>query len=376
MLFSCILILKNIKLDLIYLIGDFAGAKSIFIQRCFKRRLGVMNVFFALAACFIWGLIFVIPQFLTGSSAIEVAIGRYFFYGLISLSILLYNPLRMTSKLPSTIWFKALKFSLMTNIVYYTAIVLGLRYASPSITALIIGLSPIAISIYGNFVEKTGSLKNILIPSLLIVLGLVLVNVAAFSDDKSHISLSEYAFGLFCALIALVAWSWFVVANAQFLKSNRTLSSGQWSTAIGIATLFWVVIFWVVLTIWQQQQVHTGFAMSDDFQNYVYGSLVLGLLCSWAGNYLWNHASSTLPLSLAGQLTIFETIFGLIFVYLVEQRFPGPLELTGIVFMIGGIVVSINSVKTTLSAQSAQSKIIVANIAEEELAQLINTGTR
>jgi len=139
----------------------------------------------------------VIPQFLTGSTAMEVALGRYFFYGMISIIVLLYNPIRATAKMSSKIWIKALKFALVTNIVYYTGIILGLRYASPSVTALIIGLSPIAISIYGNFVEKTGNLKSIILPSIFIVLGLVLVNISELTSNFEAFSLSEYLFGLF-----------------------------------------------------------------------------------------------------------------------------------------------------------------------------------
>jgi len=40
-------------------------------------------------SCFIWGLIFIVPQFMSGFSPIEIALGRYFFYGIASLLIFL-----------------------------------------------------------------------------------------------------------------------------------------------------------------------------------------------------------------------------------------------------------------------------------------------
>jgi len=135
--------------------------------------------------------------------------------------------------------------------------------------------------------------------------------------------------------------------------------------------------------------MHSDLFIPDNFQNFIYGSLVLGLVCSWAGNFLWNHASTSLPLSLAGQLTIFETIFGLFFVYLVEQRFPGPLELGGVTLMIGGILISFKSFRSTLTAQSAPISEFVSEVPdileitditqlsqeEEESSSVVHTGT-
>ncbi len=39
-------------------------------------------------------------------------------------------------------------------------------------------------------------------------------------------------------------------------------------------------------------------------------------------------------MSFAGQLTIFETIFGLLFIYLFEQRLPNLLECLGIALFL------------------------------------------
>ena len=56
--------------------------------------------------------------------------------------------------------------------------------------------------------------------------------------------------------------------------------------------------------------------------SFLIGCATLGLLCSWVGASLWNKASVFLPVSLAGQLMIFETIFGVLFVYMLNQQMP------------------------------------------------------
>jgi drug/metabolite transporter (DMT)-like permease len=81
------------------------------------------------------------------------------------------------------------------------------------------------------------------------------------------------------------------------------------------------------------------------------GSAVLGVLCSWLGSFLWNRACLHLPVSLAGQLTIFETLFGISFVYIFEQRFPPTMEFLGICFLLTAILYGIRA-----SSQAAQEK--------------------
>jgi hypothetical protein len=52
----------------------------------------------------------------------------------------------------------------------------------------------------------------------------------------------------------------------------------------------------------------------------------VALGASVIGNGLWNAASRLLPLSLSGQLIVFETLFALLYGFLHDARWPLPLE--------------------------------------------------
>jgi drug/metabolite transporter (DMT)-like permease len=82
-----------------------------------------------------------------------------------------------------------------------------------------------------------------------------------------------------------------------------------------------------------------------EVQSFVIGSLTLGFFSTWLGMFLWNKGSSSLPVSFAGQLTIFETIFGLLFVFLIDNRLPSWIEFGGATLMLSGVIVSINIFK-------------------------------
>ncbi len=283
------------------------------------------GICFVLAACLIWGLIFVVPQFMEGFNSIEIATARYFFYGLISLCLFF----KATPKYPLHVWKKSLLYSLIYAIGYYPCVILGLRYASPPICALIMGIGPITIALYGK--EKECSYRSLLIPSFLILLGLGFINGPALLTSETP---STYFLGLTTCFIALFTFSWYVVANARFLKSHREITSSGWSTLNGVTTLFWVILFVLGSALFFNIEMGKYLAFTPQLGSFLLGAAVLGVICSWVGIFLWNKATLYLPVSFAGQLTIFETIFGLVFIYLLEQRLPTTLESTGIAFFL------------------------------------------
>ncbi|MNZ65073.1 Inner membrane protein YtfF [compost metagenome] len=61
------------------------------------------------------------------------------------------------------------------------------------------------------------------------------------------------------------------------------------------------------------------------------------MLGSWLANLLWNAASRRLPLTLTGQLIVFETLFSLLYGFLYLQRLPTLLETLAIGLLIGGV---------------------------------------
>lgn len=295
------------------------------------------GIIFALAACFIWGLIFVVPQFMTGFTSFEVALGRYTLYGLVSSLIFFKDRVQGACRHPLSIWMKALLFSLLCTFGYYVFLVLSLRHASPAICALILGISPITIAFYGNWQQKEISFRSLIIPSVLIFTGLVIINVPHLIAATSTTS---YLLGIIFSLISLSIWSWYVVANSRFLKHHPSVNSSDWSTLIGVSSLLWVVIFTIVMSVFFEEhlQMQKFFTFNEELSKFFIGSAILGFLCSWLGAFLWNHASLHLPVSLAGQLTIFETIFGVLFVYIISQNSPTFSEALGITILLSAVI--------------------------------------
>jgi drug/metabolite transporter (DMT)-like permease len=289
----------------------------------------------ALIACFIWGLIFVVPQFMGSFNSAEIAVGRYCFFGALSLLLFFKQRLRGFCRYPLSVWINAFFLSFLAG--YYLWVVLAIRYASAEICALILGISPITIAFYGNWKQKEGNFKLLILPSILILVGLLMINIPRIAMTNS---LLEYSIGLICAFLSLASWSIYVVLNCRYLKNNTHIRSDDWATIQGVTTLLWVAACGLGFSVffWESLEIQKYFIWNTETISFYIGCGILGLLCSWVGATLWNKASVYLPVSLAGQLMIFETIFGIVFVYLLNLQLPSLLESFGIVLLLGAVI--------------------------------------
>ena len=80
-----------------------------------------------------------------------------------------------------------------------------------------------------------------------------------------------------------------------------------------------------------------------DAVRFLLWALLLAALPSWAATWAWSIASRRLPLSLAGQLIVFETLFALLYGALHEGHAPGPGEAVGAAFMLAGVVAALRA---------------------------------
>jgi drug/metabolite transporter (DMT)-like permease len=321
----------------------------------------IIGILLVLAACFVWGLIFVIPELLLTFTPLEVALGRYAFLGIFSLIFMLFQGWQKWRHFSIDIWKTAVWYALIINIFYYFFLITGLRYSNPSVMALLLGISPITISFYGSWRQKDCPFRQLILPSSLIVCGLILVNFSALVDESVY-SISQYLFGLLCGLLSLIAWNWYVIANAEFLRRRSDLLPSDWANLIGVGTLFWVILIGGAIALLTSfDYLQRFWIWNEELRLFLIGTFILGFFCSWLGSYLWNQGTKSLPISLAGQLTIFETIFGLLFVYLFEQRWPSGLETLGIIAILGGVSYTVNvfrKAKTT----SASASTLLTNV--------------
>jgi drug/metabolite transporter (DMT)-like permease len=82
-------------------------------------------------------------------------------------------------------------------------------------------------------------------------------------------------------------------------------------------------------------------ASTGEIANFATWSISMGLAASWIATWCWVYASRHVPLSLTSQLVIAETVFGVAFGLIYEQRLPTATEAIGTLLQVLGVAMAV-----------------------------------
>ncbi len=269
-----------------------------------------------IAAGALWGLVFLAPELAHGFTPLQLAVGRFLAYGLFTLALAWPRRHRLAAQLGRREGLVLLRLALLGNTVYYVLLASAVQWGGIAMTSLVIGFLPVAVTAIGSREPGAVPLRR-LVPSLLF--GLVGVACAAWPALSGDAPTSLA--GLLCAIGALASWTAFAVGNARALARLPQVSVQDWNIATGVVT-------------GAQALVLLPFALAFGVQAHAPGdwlrlagvAIGIALAASIVGNALWNRMSRLLPLTLVGQMILFETLFALLYGFLWEQRGPSPAE--------------------------------------------------
>jgi drug/metabolite transporter (DMT)-like permease len=302
------------------------------------------GVLCGLLAGAMWGMVFIVPAFLSAFTPLEMACGRYIAYGLIAAGLMLPRLPALLRRLDRSDVIAMIKHALAGNIIYYMLLALGVKLAGVSATSLIIGVLPISVTLMGRKDHGAAPLRQLALPLLLVAAGIACINIDVFTHDAGNgMPLAQKLIGVLCAAGALLCWTWYSVDNARYLKRNPQFSSGEWSALYGVSSgLMALAIALVALALFHADVTGPGAVASGrDWTVFWIVNALLALGASVIGNHLWNVASRKVPLTLSGQLILFETLFALFYGFIYRQQLPRGLEIAAMVLLTTGVMWSV-----------------------------------
>ena len=235
---------------------------------------------------------------------------------------------------------KLVELALTGNIVYYLLLASAIQLAGMATAVLIAGVVPVTVTLLGRRDADAVPLRRLALPLLLVLGGILCINLETLLFDPAPTRpLSERLLGVACAFAALGCWTSYAATNARYLKQSQ-FNSSEWSTLWGLTSGLLGALTWLgAATLFPEHlRVDAGASRWTAFWLLSLSSAVLG---SWLGNLLWNAASRRLPLTLSGQLIVFETLFSLLYGFVYLQRLPTLLECLAVALLVGGVLWSV-----------------------------------
>jgi drug/metabolite transporter (DMT)-like permease len=280
----------------------------------------------------LWGLVFLAPELASDFGPLLLTVGRYLAYGVLAAILIAPRWTRVTGQLGRRDWLALGWLAVTGNTLYYLLLSAAVQMGGIAMTSLVIGFLPVAVTIIGSRETNAVPLGR-LFPSLLLsAAGALCIGWQAVAVPASDAWTVKVA-GLLCAVGALVSWTVYAVGNSRSLARLGSVSPHEWSLLTGIVTggqNLLLLPFALVL----QDVAHGDLAWMR------LGALSLGVavLASVAGNALWNRMSRLLPLTLVGQMILFETLFALLYGFLWERRLPTPWEFAAFAFVVASVL--------------------------------------
>lgn len=296
----------------------------------------VAGVLAGLGAGALWGMTFVAPLAAPGFGSVDFTIGRYLACGLLSCVLVAWQTFRGTAPRPT--WRQAgaaFWLSVLGYTGYYLLLVLAIQDAGAALPVLVIGTIPLAIMLLG----KPGHLRwRSLAPGLLLTAGglvFMMVDTLVTHDGDAG---GRVWRGMLFAALAMASWTAFGLWNARWLRQHPEVPSTVWANWLGVAAGAGALgLAAMAAEPWGALSERPGFGL------FVLVCTITGVGSAWVAAVLWNMASRRLSASLAGQLIVSETVFGLIYSFAWNGQWPGAVQWLACALFVLGILASIKA---------------------------------
>jgi len=305
----------------------------------------LIGILAGLTTCALWGLTFVAPRAVVPFSAVDLTIARYVTFGFLSACLMIHPRLR-----PSGIGMRRTIVALLLGgcgyVGYFVAVAHAVDRAGAALPPVIIGAMPVIMALIANGRDRALPWGLLAGPLGAIAAGVLIVNVETIGT--ADLGRREDVFlGLLSACAALGLWVAYGLVNSVVMRSRNPPDALQWTGLQGIGAAVGSLLLLPFASF------GTGFEITPvAMLNFAGWTLLMGVAGSWLATWCWAIAAYRLPVALAAQLIVAETVFGLAFGFLFERRWPATAEWTGCALQITGVAAAIAIFGRTGSANS------------------------
>ena len=287
-----------------------------------------------------WGLVFLAPELASDFSPLQLAAGRYLAYGAFALALVAPRWRRLAGHVQRREWLALTGLSLLGNTLYYILLAFAVQMGGVAMTSVVIGFLPVAVTTIGSFDHGAVRLRRLAPALALGAAGVACIAWEALQGAVGEVR-PQAALGLACAAGALASWTAYAVLNGRWLARLEHITAADWSLLTGVATGAQALVLAAAALA-----IGLGGHTAAAWGRFLAVSAGVAIFASIIGNALWNRASRLLPMTLVGQMIVFETLFALLYGFLWEARAPTALETAAIALMIASVLSCVSAHRT------------------------------
>jgi drug/metabolite transporter (DMT)-like permease len=303
----------------------------------------LVGVLAGLLAGAFWGLSFIAPLAVAPFTGFDLTVVRYAVYALAALAVLARGGFAALRGLDRGTACEVVVLGFTGYTGYYLAVALAVPLAGTPPTVLIIGALPIVLALAGHRRDDVVTLPRLALPLTLILVGLLVVNGEALARSAIPTERGAVALGIALAIAGLALWTIYGLRNARALAARPAMSDADWAALTGLGALVSALPLIPIAMAFGLSGFPGAARAPGALGSLLLWGAITGVLSSLVATWLWAMASRRLPLSLAGQLIVSETIFGIVFALAWDGRGPTLAEAGGGALLVAGVVVAVRT---------------------------------
>jgi drug/metabolite transporter (DMT)-like permease len=309
----------------------------------------LLGVLAGLLAGAFWGLSFIAPLAVAPFTGFDLTVVRYAVYALAALAVLARGGFAALRGLDRRTACEIVVLGFTGYTGYYLAVALAVPLAGTPPTVLIIGALPIVLALAGHRRDNAVTLRSLALPLALILAGLLAVNGEALVRSAMPMERAGVALGIALALAGLALWTVYGLHNARALALRPAMTSADWAALTGLGAFASALPLVPLAMAFGLSGFPDAVRAPGALGRLLLWGAITGVLSSLVATWLWALASRNLPLSLAGQLIVSETIFGVVFGLAWDGRGPTLVEAAGGALLVAGVVVAVRRFERRLA---------------------------
>lgn len=271
------------------------------------------------SAVFIWSSAFIVTKVaLTGLGPFTLCAIRILIAFIVLLPIALKRGFRFKNLFTKNAFLYGI-FGYGGNLVLLS---IGLMTCTANISAIIHGLFPVFMILFGHFMLSESITKSKVLGIVLSVVGVVIASVGDLSQNSETTIL-----GILLVAVSVLTWAFYSVYSKKTAEGMDTFVLSE----LCFGTGFLCVLPFAVL-----EQLLTDFSMPSS--GTIFSLFYLGIMSGALGIVLWNFALKRIDSAIAGIYFNLMPVIGLFLAIFAHERIAF-LQVSGCILILAGVFV-------------------------------------
>ena len=284
---------------------------------------------FSLCSGALWGALLVVPQWLSDFSVTDITVGRFLAFAGVVLCLLIFYRRDSLNHLKPGDFQHYLLIALFGNLFFYFALIASIRHIGAVPACIMMGALPV---LGWKYLDSGFRINNEMMPPVFLLVLAVLLAVSESHSLMPAEQSNNWLPGIMLLLLAAVCWIFSATVQANMVRSHSHLDHSDHFLLTGVLLLPCLLIFLPLLGFDDPDYgLMTDEHSPGRWHSFWLVMLGIGFFSTLVARIFWKLCTKNEQSHLYHYHAMWQSVFGLFYIFVLEQRLPEGMELASLI---------------------------------------------